>query len=259
MRDWLQRLVTRRQPLLEALPLGDSGEVIPWHTPLGEAKRLLGKVGALSLEVEGRPTARLKFGERIMRATLEFEDGQPLKQSWLPKVPGAHLRMADGRSAAPTPHLRAATLHFPLKDPRDNWKWTLKQLGKPEHRTADGSWEWRGKETVVRYFEATDDGAESLRLATARNGRLLEVVNRSRFELYRELQIRVDFRDASWETAEAPPTKGTLTRLHWYVPEGYRMVVTARAGDHEVRADVYARARQVVISPDGSGGLRVVS
>lgn len=260
VRDWLQRVLSRRQPLLESLPLGDSGEEIPWHTPMGEAKRLLASVGALSLEVDGRPTARLKFGERTLRATLEFEDGLPLKRTWLPRVPGAHLRTADGRAVKPGAYLRGATLHFPVKDPRGNWKWTLKRLGKPEHRTADGSWEWRGKETAVRYFEAgADEAAESLRLVTTRNARLLEIVNRSCFELYRDLHVTVDFRDAAWETTEAPPTKGTLTRLHWYVPEGYRMVVTVQAGDLVMKSDVYARTRQVVISPDGAGGLRIVS
>jgi len=259
VREWLQQLVTRRRPLLEALPLGDSGDVIPWHTPLAEAKRLLASVGALSLEVDGRPTARLKFGERILRATLDFEVGLPVKSTFLPRVPGADLRLADGRSVKPTPHLRGATLHFPERDPRGNWKWTLKRLGKPEHRTVDGSWEWRGPETIVRYFEASDDGPESLRLETARNGRIIEVVNRSSYELYRDLHVTVDFRDGVWETSEAPPTRGTLTRLHWYVPEGYRMTVTAKAGDIEAQADVFARARQVVIGPDGAGGLRVVS
>ena len=168
--------------------------------------------------------------------------------------------MADGRPVKPQPYFRAATLHFPGKDPRGNWKWTLARFGKPEERAADGSWEWRGRETVVRYFEASgDDATESIRMETARNSRLLEIVNRSPFALYRELKVTVDFRDAAWETAEAPPTKGTVTRLHWYVPEGYRMVVTATAGDTSVHADVYARARQVVISPGGSQGLRVVS
>ena len=75
----------------------------------------------------------------------------------------------------------------PVKDPRKNWKWTLKRLGKPEHRAADGSWEWRGKETTVRYFEAEHDGTECLRLETTRQARLLEIVNRSTFELYRAL------------------------------------------------------------------------
>jgi hypothetical protein len=84
-------------------------------------------------------------------------------------------------------------------------------------------------------------------------------VNRSSFELYRDLHVTVDFRDAAWETTEAPPTRGTPTRLHWYVPEGYRMVVTVQAGDLVVKSDVYARTRQVVISPDGAGGLRIVS
>jgi hypothetical protein len=259
MRAWLQRLVTRRQPLLEALPLGDSGQELPWHTSLGEARRMLASIGGLSLEIDGRPTARLKFGSMTLRATLEFEEGLPVKRTWLPKVPGAHLLLADGRSISAQQHLRGATLHFPVKDPRKNWKWTLKRLGKPEHRAADGSWEWRGKETTVRYFEAEHDGTECLRLETTRQARLLEIVNRSTFELYRALRVKVDFRDAAWETAEAPPAKGVITRLHWYVPEGYRMVVTATVGDASVHADVYARARQVVITPDGAGGVRIVS
>ena len=252
--------MTREQPLLEALPLGDSGQVIPWHTSLGEARRLLGSAGALSLEVEGRPTARLRFGDLTLRATLEFEDGLAVKRTWLPRVPGAHLTMADGRMVKALPHLRAATLHFPVKDPRGNWKWTLRQLGKPAHRASDGSWEWLGKETVVRYTEAgQDDPAEWLRLETTRRARLLEIVNRSSFELYRDLSVKVDFRDAAWETTEAPPAKGVITRLHWYVPEGYRMVVTVTVAGETTTADVYARARQVVITPDGSGGVRIVS
>jgi hypothetical protein len=245
---------------LEALPLGDSGQEIPWHTTLGEARRILRSVGALSLEVDGRPTARLRFGSRTLRATLEFEDGLAIKRTWLPKVPGAHLKMADGRSVEPVPHLRAATLHFPDRDPRGNWKWTLRRLGKPERRAPDGSWEWTGKGTTVRYFEAgSEDGTEWLRLETTRHARLLEIVNRSSFELYRNLSVKVDFRDAVWETAEAPLARGVITRLHWYVPEGYRMVVTTRCNGQEARADVYARARQVILSPNGKGGIRIVS
>ena len=260
MREWFQRLMTSKQPLLEGLPLGDTGLAIPWHTTIGEARRLLGSVGAMSLEVDGQPTARLRFGDRTLRATLEFEDGLAVKRTWLPRIPGADLFMADGRPVQQLQHLRATTLHFPVKDPRGNWRWTLARFGKPEHRAPDGSWEWQGRDSIVRYFEAGNgEGTERIRMATTLNARLLEIVNRSSFELYRDLWVQVDFRDARWETAQAPPAKGVITRLHWYVPEGYRMSVTARTGDQEARADVYARARQVILSPDGEGGIRIVS
>ncbi len=261
MRKWLQRLVPRRGTSIPSLPLGVEGE-LPWHCSVGEARRTLRSLGALSLDVDGYPTARLRWGDITVRATLEFVAGVTVgDNTWLPATPDADHYTRDGLKVRMEPRLRAANVHFPFRNRRGNWQKALEVLGKPTERLRDGNWAWTFDPMTVRFTDADladADSVEWLRFAASASSRVIEIRNQSSLELYERIKVRVDFQHGRWEMGEAPAIHGIPTRLHWNAPNGEPLLLTVVAAEREVSVEVPPKATTVVLTNDGSGGVRVV-
>jgi len=243
------------------LPLGVDGE-LAWHCSLSEARRVLRRLGALSLEVNGFPTARLRWGKTIVRAQLEFMSGVyvPL-DTWLPANPNAAFYTRDGLKVAMTPRLRGARVLFSQADRRDNWQKALEVLGKPSKRLRDGSWQWNWPLMTARFIDADPedpDSTEWLRFAPTATSRVLEIRNQSSHEFYEAARVRVDFPAGRWEMAEHRTIPGVPVRLHWDIPTHTPGLVTVIAGGRESTVEVSPKRTHVVLTNDGSGGVRVV-
>ncbi len=258
---WLGRLVRRRRAELETLPLGVDGE-LPWHCSVPEARRLLRSLGALSLDVDGHPTARLRWGDLTVRAVLEFVAGVYVEGgTWLPDQPDAEFYTRAGLKVRMEPRLRAANVHFPFRNRRGNWAKTLELLGKPRERLKDGSWSWDWPTMSVRFTDADpsdDESVEWLRFAAPSSSRVLEIRNQSSLELYDKVKVRVDFEAGHWQMGDAPRIHGVPTRLHWDAPSGEPLLVTVEAGGREVNVEVPPTVNKVVLTNASGGGVRVV-
>lgn len=261
MPAWLDRLIPRRGRHLRTLPLGVEGE-LPWHSSVAEVRRVLRRSGALSLDLDGYPTARLRWGDMTVRAQLEFVSGVHVGEAtWLPAQPAAEFFTRDGLRVRMEPRLRAANVHFPFRDRRGNWAKALELLGKPHQRQEDGSWVWRWKEMTCRFSDAdmsAEDSTETLRFEARSSSRVLEIRNQSALELYDKLEIRVDFQAGTWKMSGRPRIVGVPLRVHWDAPRGEPLLVTAFVGEREITAEVGARSNKVVITGDGQGGVRLV-
>jgi hypothetical protein len=259
---WLQRLVPRRGRTHKTLPLGVDGE-LEWHCSVGETRRLLRRFGALSLDVDGYPTARLRWTDMTVRATLEFVSGVHVgERTWLPSTPDAHFYTRDGLRVRMEPRLRAANVHFPFRDRRGNWQKALEILGKPTERLRDGSWSWAWDEMTVRFSNADpddDDSVEWLRFASTSTSRVLQLRNQSSLELYERIKVRVDFQDGRWQMGSAPGIHGIPVRLNWDTPVDEPLLVTVISEGREVSVEAPPSATTVVLTNDGQGGVRVVA
>lgn len=262
MKSWLTRMLAgRTRKALTSLPLGMEGE-LPWHCSLAEARRILRRLGALSLEVDGFPTARLRWGKTIVRARLEFVSGVyvPLN-TWLPANPDASFFTREGLTVAMDSRLRGANVLFPSPDRRGNWQRTLEVLGKPTRRLRDGTWTWEWPLMSARFVDADPNDPESvewLRFAPNATSRVLEIRNQSSHEFYEVVRMRVDFSAGRWEMGTHASTQGVPVRLHWDVPTDSPALVTVVAGDREFSVEVSPKTAHVVLTNDGSGGVRVV-
>ena len=262
MKDWLHGLFSRPGRIEHrTLPLGLDGE-LPWHCSIHEARRVLRQLGALSMEVEGSPTARLRWGKTIVRARLEFVSGVHIPiDTWLPHNPDAAFFTRDGLKVSMEPRLRGANVRFPKADRRGNWQRALEMLGKPSERLRDGSWQWNWQKMTARFEDASPDDPESvewLRFSPNSTSRVLEIRNQSSHELYDAAKVRVDFPAGHWEMAPNPSVAGVPVRLHWDVPNGVPGLVTVVAGGIETAAEIGVRTTHVVLTNDGRGGVRVV-
>ena len=262
MANWLRRLLgNRARRGLSTLPLGMEGE-LPWHSSLAEVRRILRQLGALSLEVDGFPTARLRWGKTIVRARLEFVSGVYVGlNTWLPANPDASFYTRDGLKVSMVPRLRGANVLFPGPDRRGNWQRALDMLGKPSRRLRDGSWTWNWPLMSARFVDADPADPESvewLRFAPVTNSRVLEIRNQSSHELYEVVRIRVDFSTGRWEMQERASTRGVPVRLHWDIPSAAPCMVTVTAGERESSVEVSPKTSHVVLTNDGSGGVRIV-
>ncbi len=261
MPEWLDRLLPRRRRELRTLPLGQDG-TLPWHNSVGEVRRVLRKLGALSLDIDGYPTARLRWGDMTVRAQLEFVSGVHVDGTWLADHPSAVFFTRDGLKVRMEPRLRAANVHFPFRDRRGNWAKVLEVLGKPHNRNKDGSWSWLWKEMEARFSDADpqdDDATESIRFASLSTSRVLEIRNQSPLELYEKARVRVDFKEGTWEMGEAPKIVGVPLRLHWDVPVNAKLLITVTAGVREVSAEATAKASKVILTGDNAGGVRILT
>lgn len=256
--SFLQRFRPRRRQL-HAFPLGPEAE-LPWHSTPSQVRQILASHKAASMAVGGAPSARMRFPDRTLRATLEFGDGICLgRTTFLGSTPGADFVRRDGRRLPLGPQLRAANVHFERSDPRGNWKWVVSWLGKPTERLGDGSWEWQWEDMTARWFDKRPEEApEWIRFAPRATARSLEIVNQSSMELYSRIQLRVDFRQGTWLMGQPPELAGVPTRLHWDTPKGEVLLVTAVAEDIERSVEVPRRFRRVVIANDAAGGVRLV-
>ncbi len=261
MAKWIRRLLPRRGRARGSLPLGVDG-VLPWHCSVGEARRTLRRLGALSLDVDGCPTARLRWGDITVRAVLEFVSGVHVGGStWLPGMPDADFYTRDGLKVRMEPRLRAANVHFPFRNRRGNWQKALEVLGRPGERLKDGSWAWSWDAMTVRFSDADptdDESVEWLRFASKSTSRVLQLRNQSSLEFYERLKVHIDFKDGRWVMGSAPGIGGVPVRLHWDVPVNEPLMVTVLSGDREVSVEVPPQAATVVITNDGQGGVRVV-
>jgi len=261
MVEWLTRLFPRRSSPHETLPLGVDG-VLPWHCSVAEARRTLRSLGALSLDVDGFPTARLRWGDLTVRATLEFVPGVHVGAStWLSAMPGAEFTTRDGFKVRMEPRLRAANVQFPFRNRRGNWSRALEILGKPSERHKDGSWSWEWPKMSARFSDADPsdgDSVEWLRFASRSTSRVLQIRNQSSQELYERLRVRMDFQAGHWDMTVAPDIHGMTTRLHWDAPVDQPVLLTVIAEDRETSAEVSSRLTTVVLTNDSSGGVRVV-
>jgi hypothetical protein len=259
--NWFQRLLPRRGLAHKALPLGVDG-VLPWHCSIGEARRTLRRLGALSLDVDGCPTARLRWGDITVRAVLEFVGGVHVPQNtWLPTMPDADFYTREGLKVRMEPRLRAANVHFPFRNRRGNWQKALEILGKPSERLKDGSWAWEWHEMTVRFSDADpddEDSVEWLRFASTATSRVLQFRNQSSLEFYERIQVQVDFKEGRWVMGTAPDIHGIPVRLHWDTPVGEPLLVTVLAEGREVSVEVPQKVATVVLTNDGHGGVRVV-
>ncbi len=259
--QWLRKLLGRGASPHESLPLGVDG-VLPWHCSVPEARRLLRSLGALSLDVDGFPTARLRWGDLTVRATLEFVPGVHVGTStWLPAMPDAEFVTRDGLKVKMEPRLRAANVQFPFRNRRGNWARALEILGKPKERHKDGSWSWEWPAMTARFSDAhpsDDESVEWLRFASRSTSRVLQIRNQSSLELYERVRVRIDFAEGHWEMTQAPDVHGIPTRLHWDVPSDGPVLLTVTAEDREVSAEVSSRVTTVVLTNDAQGGVRVV-
>lgn len=262
MNSWLRNLMAQRGRRAQvSLPLGVEGE-LPWHCSLGEARRVLRGLGALSLEVDGFPTARLRWGKTIVRAQLEFVSGVyvPLN-AWIPANPDAAFYTRDGLKVAMTPRLRGANVLFPEADRRGNWQKALEMLGKPSKRLRDGSWLWDWPLMTARFVDANpedSDSVEWLRFAPTATSRVLEIRNQSSHELYAAARVRLDFPAGRWEMTEQWSIPGVPVRVHWDVPSHTPVLVTVNAGGREGTVEVSPKSAHVVLTNDGAGGVRLV-
>ena len=260
LQNLLQTWRRRRRPVFFALPIGRDGEV-PWHSTPSQTRRILAQHKAASSDVGGYPTARIRRGDTTLRATLEYAQGICLSPKvWLAAVPGALYARRDGTRVTLDEQLRAANLQFEDLDPRGNWRWVLDWLGKPDERADDGAWEWRWEDMTARYYERRP-GEESpawMRFAPRAKARSLEIVNQSSLELYSQVAVRVDFKQGTWHMGDRPALSGVTTRLHWDTPPNEVLLVTATVDGLESSIEVGRRARQVVITNDAAGGVRLV-
>jgi hypothetical protein len=261
MAGWLNRLLRRGSAGHDTLPLGVDG-VLPWHCSVPEARRLLRRLGSLSLDVDGFPTARLRWHDLTVRATLEFVPGVHVGDStWLSDMPDADFFTRDGLKVRMEPRLRAANVHFPFRNRRGNWSRALDILGKPTERNKDGSWDWDWPCMTARFTDADpseEESVEWLRFASKSTSRVVQIRNQSSLELFERIQVRMDFHAGRWEMAQAPATHGIPTRLHWDAPVEEPVLVTVTAEDREAGAEVSSRLTTVVLTNDTSGGVRVV-
>lgn len=244
------------------MPLGVD-RLLPWHCSLGEARRTLRRLGALSLDVGGSPTARLRWGDVTVRATLEFVSGVHVGRStWLPALPDADFYTRDGLKVRMEPRLRAANVHFPVRNRRFNWQKALEILGRPTQRLDDGSWAWNWEEMTARFSDAdpeASDSVEWLRFASTSTSRVLQVRNQSSLELYERIKVRVDFEEGRWDMGNAPDVHGIPVRLHWDAPAGEPLLVTVVAEGREASVEVPPRVTTIVLTNDGFGGVRIVA
>ncbi len=243
-----------------ALPVGRDGEV-PWHSTTSQTRRILAQQKAASQDVNGFPTARIRRGDKTIRATLEFAQGICLNpQVWLPAVPGAVYARRDGTRVRLEQQLRAANLAFEDESPRGNWLSVLDWLGKPDGRADDNAWEWTWEDMTARYYERRpgEDGAAWMRFAPLASSKSLEIVNQSSHQLYSQIAIRVDFKHGTWHMGDRPALSGVTTRLHWDTPPNEIVLVTAIMGDQECSVEAPRRARRVVITNSPDGGVRLV-
>ncbi|MCP4869776.1 MAG: hypothetical protein GY898_13775 [Proteobacteria bacterium] len=261
MAEWLKRLFARRSAGLESLPLGVEGE-LPWHCSVADARCTLRSLGALSLDVDGYPTARLRWGDLTVRATLEFVPGVHVgAATWLSAMPDADFYTREGFKVRMEPRLRAANVHFPFRNRRGNWARALEILGKPGERHKDGSWSWEWPHMTARFTDADpgdEESVEWLRFAAKSTSRVLQIRNQSSMELYERIHIRMDFQAGHWEMTQAPEVHGIPTRLHWDAPVDQPVLLTVKAEDREVSVEVSSRLTTVVLTNDSSGGIRVV-
>jgi hypothetical protein len=242
------------------LPLGVDAE-LPWHTSLPETRRVLRTLGALSLNVDGQPTARLRWGDVVVRATLEFVDGVHCgENTWLAAHPNVHFMTRDGLRVRMEPRLRAANVHYPQRNPRGNWQRAIALLGRPTRRERDGTWVWEWPRMTARWIDSKpgEDAPECLRFASTASSRVLEIRNQSSLELYTKIAVRVDFPDGTWESGEPPKLAGIPVRLHWDTPVDVPLLVTVTGAGREVAVEVPKHIRKVVITNDGAGGVRAV-
>ena len=262
MITWLRRLLPGSSGHhLSSIPLGVEGE-LPWHCSVAEARRVLRRIGALSLDVDGLPTARLRWGKTIVRSRLEFVSGVSVPlNTWLPVNPDAAFYTRDGLRVAMEPRLRGASIVFPEADRRGNWKKALEVLGKPGKRMRDGSWCWEWPLMTARFVDADPedpDSVEWLRFAPTASSRVLEIRNQSSHELYESARVRVDFQSGRWEMTEGWSIPGVPVRLHWDIPAQAPGLVTVIANGRESSVEVSAKASHVVLTNDGKGGVRIV-
>jgi hypothetical protein len=223
---------------------------------------VLRSLGALSLEVDGFPTARLHWGSSIVRVQLEFTSGVYVPiNTWLPTNPDASFYTRDGLKVAMTQRLRGANVLFAESDRRGNWQKALEVLGKPTKRLRDGSWLWDWPLMTARFVDADSEdpaSVEWLRFAPTATSRVLEIRNQSSHDLFETARVRVDFPAGHWEMAEEWTVPGVPVRLHWDVPTQTPGLVTVVAGGREATVEVGPNTAHVVLTNDGSGGVRLV-
>jgi len=256
----LGRLRSSRRRQLHAFPLGPEGE-LPWHSTPSQVRQILRWHRAASHNVGGAPTARMRWPDRTLRATLEFADGICLgPRTFLSSTPGVQYSRRDGTHVRLGPQLRAANVQFEESNPRQNWKWVLNWLGKPDERLDDGSWEWRWDAMSARYYEANpvEQSAEWIRVASSAAARTLEIVNQSSMDLYSTISLRLDFRQGTWLMGDAPDMVGVPTRLHWDTPANEVLLLTAVANGVERSLEIPRRAHRVVLANTLQGGVRIV-
>ncbi|MCO4770125.1 MAG: hypothetical protein KDA24_08860 [Deltaproteobacteria bacterium] len=252
------RRARRRQ--LHAFPIGPEGE-LPWHSTPGQVRSILTTHKAASSNIGGMPSARMRWPDRTLRATLEFADGICLgPRTFLSSVPGCDYARRDGTRVGLGPQLRAANVYFERSNPRGNWKWVVGWLGKPTERLPDGSWSWTWDDMTARYYEAnpTEDEPEWMRFAATAQSRALEIVNQSSLELYSKVSLRLDFRAGTWLMGTPPQMVGIPTRLHWDTPQNEVLLLTAVAEGIERSAQISRRAHRVVLTNSAEGGVRIV-
>ncbi len=255
MRRW--RGSRRRQ--LHAFPLGPEGE-LPWHSTPKQVRTILASHKAASNQVDGQQTARLRFSDRTLRASLEFTDGICLgPTTFLSAVPGCRYARRDGTRVGLGPQLRAANVFFEKEDPRRNWKWVLDWLGKPDEKLGNG-WEWHWETMSARWFEPDhlEQSPEWVRFTPIADARALEIVNQSSLELYSRVQLRLDFKQGTWHMTDPPAMAGVPTRLHWDTPANEVLLLTATAEGVERSAEVPRRAHRVLLTNHAEGGVRIV-
>lgn len=259
---WLRRLSPWRRRGLATIPLGAPAE-LPWNASVDECRRILRSVGALSLEIDGQPTARLRWGEHTLRARLEFAEGVAVgEETWLPAHVTAHYYTREGLRVRMLPRLRGGLVPLPAANHRANWALALGLLGKPTGKGQDGSWQWAFPHMNVSYLAARPDetdGTDSLRFGAKGGSRVLEVRNQSPLELYDRVRVRVDFQAGSWRMGDRPKSIGVPVRLHWDTPRGEPLLVTAIAGGREEAIEVGGRCTRVILASDGADGVRILA
>lgn len=256
----LSRWRNSRRRQLHAFPIGPEGE-LPWHGTPSQVRQILSTQKAASHNVGGAPSVRMRWPDRTLRATLEFADGVCLgPQVFLSALPGFEFLRRDGTKRRLGPQLRAANVHFEKSQPRANWKWVLRWLGKPDERLPDGSWHWNWEAMTARYYEAdpVEQTPEWMRFAATARARPLEIVNQSSLDLYSHILLRLDFRQGTWVMGDRPDMAGVPTRLHWDTPANEVLLITATVDGVETSAEVPRRAHRVVLTNTAGGGLRIV-
>lgn len=257
---WTLRRTKAAAVAWEELPLGGDGPSVPWHGTASDVRRFLGEHGALAMELDGAPCARLRWSDRTLRATLEFVDGVAVGPHWFAAVPGARIVRAQHGPIEAEPRYRAAQIGFPDRDPRANWRWVLGHLGKPSERQADGAWGWIGQRGTVRYWETApaETTAAFLRLAARTGTRPVEILNQSSVPLYGGLGLKLDFGAGWWETTAHSGVMGVPVRLFWDVPRDQSVRLHVHHGSEAVTVEVPSTVRRVVLANDGRGGVRIV-
>lgn len=255
-----QWLVPRRRAEIDAFPLGTEGQAIDWHLPVAEVRWKLGQLGILGLDIDGYPSVRMKFPDRTLRASLEFMEGTAIGDTWFSATTGATLRDSRGEPTEIEMRLRGGQIGFPDRNPRANWKWVLDWIGKPAERSKEGVWIWEWPQATARYWETPpgEPMAAWLRFQARSGSRVLEIVNQSSLELYRDVGLQLHFGDGSWVAGTPPRTEGVSVRLHWDVPRDRSVRLVATAGGSVATAEVPVHARRALLANDGRGGVRIV-